>query len=738
MKTYRRAIIIGYLTLLLGTLGVLEPIERALMSFRFNLDTRPASGDLVVVQIDARTIKELGVWPFNRADHATVIDTLHHAGASAIAFDVELALSPYDEENIALVEALKRAGGQVILPSFIQLASAGQKSGETLRTEPDPLFREHSWLANVNVYPSSDGRIWTMTYGGFVDDKFQYSLAATLAGRALRDEQAFYVDYGIDITTIPRLSYIDLLTGNFVPEEIKGKRIIVGGTAVELGDQLNLPVIGVVSGPVLQALAFETIHQKREIWRTNTFLSLLLAALTLLLLTLMQHRVRLSVYLYGIAAFCLTIQLIVLAIQHVGAISVDTGPILLVAGLMGISVTISELDARRAQVARERVEKENHGRMLDQVVEDSFDGILVYNQERRVENSNAAARKILALDQSLHIEGLPLSEVLPNSSQWWAPWEASQMNDLQEVEFTTPTGEERIIEYIVTRSVLEETDSEASRPIFTATFRDITERRQAEIDRDAALQEAIAANRSKTQFLANMSHELRTPLNAIIGFSEIMKTEAFGPLGSEQYVGYSSDIEDSGRHLLSIVNDILDVARIETGDFSLNEDELEVEDVLRTVIRLSEGWPAAKDRNIKLETADGLPDLWADPRLTKQMVLNLLSNAVKFSSSGSTILLKASLDDNGAIQIDVCDEGIGIPDDSIPKLTDAFYQVDARLEREFEGSGLGLTLVQKHMSLHEGTLSFESKQGVGTTATLMFPPERSIDVNANKPNEKSA
>ncbi len=260
----------------------------------------------------------------------------------------------------------------------------------------------------------------------------------------------------------------------------------------------------------------------------------------------------------------------------------------------------------------------------------------------------------------------------------------------------------------------------------------------AELDRDAALQEAIAANRSKTQFLANMSHELRTPLNAIIGFSEIMKTEAFGPLGSEQYVGYSTDIEDSGRHLLSIVNDILDVARIETGDFSLNEDELEVEDLLQTVKRLTEGWPAAKDRIIKIETAVDLPDLWADPRLTKQMVLNLLSNAVKFSPSGSTILLKASMNDNGAIRVDVCDQGIGIPEESIPKLTDAFYQVDARLEREFEGSGLGLTLVQKHMSLHQGTLSFESEEDIGTTATLTFPADRSIGLDEPATDKHSA
>jgi len=729
MKTYRQSIIIACMTLLLMTLGVLEPIERALLSLRFDLDTRPASNDLVVVQIDARTIKELGVWPFERADHAKIIDALHGAGASAVAFDVELARGQDDADNAELVAALRRAGGQVILPSFIQLASAGQRSGDTIRTEPDPLFREHAWLANVNVYPSADGRIWTMTYGGFVDEEFQYSLAATLAGRALRDERAFYVDYSIDLNTIPRISYIDILNGNFDPTYVRDKRVIVGGTAVELGDQLNLPVVGVASGPVLQALAFETIHQHREIWRTSVYLSIILSALTLLLLWSTQHLTGLRFYILGVIAYCAFVQVAAFGIQHFSAISVDTAAILLVASFMGVAVTIRELDTRREQVKRERVEKENHGRMLDRVVEDSFDGIIVYDQDRRIENGNAAARKILAIGTDQPIIGLELSNVLPKSAEWWAPWETEGTDNLQEVEFATPSGEDRIIEYVVTRSVIEDSNGKHSRPIFTATFRDITGRRRAELDRDVALQDAIAANLSKTQFLANMSHELRTPLNAIIGFSEIMKTQAFGPLGSDQYVDYAGDIEGSGRHLLSIVNDILDVARIETGDFSLNEEEIGVKDLLMSTKRLTEGWPAAKERNIQIDVDPALPALWVDQRLAKQMVLNLLSNAVKFSAKGSTISLSGHLSAEDAISIQVIDEGIGIPDESIPKLTDAFFQVDARLEREFEGSGLGLTLVQKHMSLHGGTLHFESEVGVGTKATLSFPAARTVNAH---------
>jgi PAS domain S-box-containing protein len=726
MKTYRQSIVIACMTLLLVALGVLEPVERALLSLRFGLDTRPASNELVVVQIDARTIKEQGVWPFDRADHARVIDALHGAGASAIAFDVELARGQDDADNAELVAALKRAGGQIILPSFIQLASAGQKSGETIRTEPDPLFREHAWLANVNVFPSPDGRIWTMTYGGFVEEEFQYSLAATLAGRALRDEQAFYVDYSIDINSIPRISYLDILTGDFDPADVRDKRIIVGGTAVELGDQLNLPVIGVVSGPVLQALAFESIHQRREIWRTSVYLSIVLSAFTLLLLSLTQRLTGLRFHILGVVAYCAGVEVSAFAIQHFAAISVDTAAVLLVATLMGIGVTIKELDTRREQMERERVEKENHGRLLDRVVQDSFDGIIVYDQHRRIESGNAAARKILAIEPDTKIVGLDLSEILPQSADWWAAWEAEHSADLQEAEFTTPSGEERIIEYVVTRSALEDGDGKHGRSIFTATFRDITDRRKAELDRDTALQDAIAANRSKTQFLANMSHELRTPLNAIIGFSEIMEQQAFGPLGSDQYVDYAGDIHGSGRHLLSIVNDILDVARIETGDFSLNEIELEIEDLLSSVKRLTEGWPAAKDRNIQILAGPTLPELWADERLAKQMVLNLLSNAVKFSPVGSTISLSGHLNAEGALSIQVTDEGIGIPEESLPKLTDAFFQVDARLEREFEGSGLGLTLVQKHMSLHGGTLNVESEVGVGTKVTLTFPADRTL------------
>ena len=728
MKIWRQGGFIAVVMIALTLSGVLEPLERGLLSMRFLADQRDASGDVVVVQIDAQTIRDLGVWPFPRADHATVIDQLREAGAGAIAFDVELTASQDDADNESLVAALQRAGGQVVLPSFIQLASAGQDTNHVIRTEPAEMFSRHGWLANVNVYPSTDGRIWTMTYGDWVEGKFQYSLASVLAGRATRDDRGFYVDYGIQISSIPRLSYIDVLNGRYRPEDIAGKRVIVGATAVELGDQLNLPVLGVISGPVLQALAFETIYQSREISRTSAVTSVSFALLVLLGLGVLASRLKLSMFVLASVGLVVAVQLSAFFVQQLFAVSVDTVSVLLVTGLLLFVVTVDELERRRVEVAQERREKEGRGRMFDQIIDDSFDGIVIMDGNGRIESVNQVARRAFGLDPSFSVVGADVFSVLPKwrakGGPIWEQIKPENFGEQLEVEIEHPVDGNRIYEFVATRSALHVTSSHDLREFYTITFRDITERRQIERERDEALQVSVEANRAKTQFLANMSHELRTPLNAIIGFSEIMSQQVFGPLGSERYVGYSADIEGSGRHLLSIVNDILDVARIETNDFTLNEEEVDVCDVARAVQRLTEGWPEAMRRQVVIGCADDVPLLWGDPRLLKQMILNLVSNASKFSLAGTSVRVLVGLDKDDALLVRVMDEGIGIPEESIEKLTTAFYQVDSTLERRFEGTGLGLTLVQKHMDLHGGTLLFESTVGVGTTVTLAFPAAR--------------
>jgi two-component system cell cycle sensor histidine kinase PleC len=237
---------------------------------------------------------------------------------------------------------------------------------------------------------------------------------------------------------------------------------------------------------------------------------------------------------------------------------------------------------------------------------------------------------------------------------------------------------------------------------------------------------ADVANRTKSEFLANMSHELRTPLNAIMGFSEVIKNELFGPVGVPEYKQYSDDIYESGAHLLSIINDMLDLSKVEAGKFDLNETEIKVPELCRSVLNIVKG--RADEAGIKLVKGlpEAVPYLLADPRTLKQMVLNLLSNALKFTSSGGTVDLVVSLRDDGGIRFDVRDTGIGIPEEEFVTVLSPFGQVDTAHARDHQGTGLGLPLVKAFIEMHGGSIELQSEVGEGTTVTLQFPPERTV------------
>lgn len=240
----------------------------------------------------------------------------------------------------------------------------------------------------------------------------------------------------------------------------------------------------------------------------------------------------------------------------------------------------------------------------------------------------------------------------------------------------------------------------------------------------AAKEEADAASRTKSEFLANMSHELRTPLNAVMGFSEVIKNELFGPVGVEQYKQYADDIYDSGAHLLAIINDILDLSKVEAGKFDLNETEVQVPELCRSVIHIVKG--RADDAGITLvkRIPEDPPYLLADPRSLKQMLLNLMSNAIKFTSSGGTVDLVTTIGDDGGFRFDIRDTGVGIPKEHFETVLSPFGQVDTAHARDHQGTGLGLPLVKAFIEMHGGRIEIESEVDEGTTVSLFFPPER--------------
>ena len=222
-----------------------------------------------------------------------------------------------------------------------------------------------------------------------------------------------------------------------------------------------------------------------------------------------------------------------------------------------------------------------------------------------------------------------------------------------------------------------------------------------------------------------MSHELRTPLNAVIGFSELMKDESFGPLGCEEYLEYTGLIHDSGHHLLSVINDILDISKIETGSFDLNEAPFDLADALSGCVRIAQGWQGKQPRRLSISLDDDLPWIVGDERLVRQITINLLSNAFKFTEDNTgTISLRASVSEYGEIIVEVADNGVGISEDDIPHLTEAFYQVDGTLARNHDGTGLGLSLVKTFVEAHQGTLDISSKPGVGSRFSVTLPAKR--------------
>ena len=238
------------------------------------------------------------------------------------------------------------------------------------------------------------------------------------------------------------------------------------------------------------------------------------------------------------------------------------------------------------------------------------------------------------------------------------------------------------------------------------------------------LLEADKANRAKSEFLANMSHELRTPLNAIIGFSDILKKQLFGEIGNARYVEYVADINDSGNHLLAIINDILDLAKAEAGKLTLQEDDIDLARCLDDAVRMCRG--RAVTGGVDLQFANAGEQIYAcvDERIMRQIVLNLLTNAVKFTREGGRVTLSVEADTVRGIFIRVQDSGIGIAPEDIARVVRPFEQVETVLSRSHGGTGLGLPLTSKLTELHGGTFHIESQVAVGTNVTVTLPPER--------------
>ena len=374
------------------------------------------------------------------------------------------------------------------------------------------------------------------------------------------------------------------------------------------------------------------------------------------------------------------------------------------------SMTVMQDSIREAMTREKELRRSAENRLVD-ALETSREGVMLVSPAGRIVMSNSTLRGFFPAIAYQLMPGTQFDRALALIQSQLKPTQATS-EDIS----TSGHAELELADGRWLRMTGSAT-SEGGSIFFLSDFTTIKEREES---LRRAKREADAANASKSRFLANMSHELRTPLNAIIGFSEIINGQFFGELGNDRYLDYSGDILRSGRHLLAVINDVLDLSRSEAGKMVLASRETDMTEVLADCIAMVREQCCAAGLSFSASGLDHPQMLNGDPAKLRQIFLNLLSNSIKFTERGGTVSLAVEAGDT-SIAVTVADTGIGMNPEDVEIAFQPFGQVDNRLERRYEGTGLGLPLTKALVDLHKGTIVIDSARGKGTRVTVTFP-----------------
>jgi PAS domain S-box-containing protein len=865
MKPYIKSSLVFALIAFVYLLGWLDFIDHKLIDARYRLVTGNATGKLVVVKIDPASLDEIRVWPWPRSTYAEVLDRLFAAGAADVALDIDFSSEQRPAEDARLAEALERYGERVILPVFKQVDRQGGQLYPTF-TEPLPQFREHTREASLNITPDPDGVVRQMWVADLWPDDLVPRLPTVLAGVERESSETFYIDYGIHPRSLPQLSFIDVLHDRFDHSIVRGNHVLIGATAVELGDTKSAPIASALPGIFIEALATESLLQGRDLHRMPRDR---IVVVTLLLVFVAGARFRQWSWRTGLAwavGIIVGIEALAVLIQMQWPTLVDTAPLILgTLAAYGVGLT-GRIEDQSVRLLAQGLALRHQDAFMRRVVNNTFDGLLTIDGVGTIRSFNPAAQRIFghtpeeiigqsfsalltgtagfgdgmgattslltAVGRSGASRGImgrrrdgtafPMDLAVTEMQEGGAAVYIALVRDISAraaAETMAAQAQQRLVDALesiseafvlyddqdrivlfnqrfrelhgscanlitvgarfeevaravaaqglvpeaggriqewVRERVLQHVNPSGSFQMELAdgrwlriserrtrdggivgTMAEITDEKRRERELRRARDAAELANRSKSEFLANMSHELRTPLNAIIGFSELMKNEVLGSIGVPAYSGYIRDIHDSANHLLNIINDILDLSRIEAGKLKLFETAVDLGAAAQATARLVTDRAADSGVRVSADIEPNLPTLLGDERLVKQILINLLANAVKFTPRGGSVVVRAFKDADGRLGLSVADTGIGIAEADLLRVMEPFGQADGSLRRRYEGTGLGLPLVRSFVELHGATFDLKSQVGSGTTATVVFPAERTMQQTAPSAEEAS-
>jgi signal transduction histidine kinase len=715
---WRTELIIFVLAAACAAAGAFAGLQNKLNDLSFSLLKRAASDEIVVVQIDARSLNEIATWPWPRGKHAEVIDRLIASGAQLVAVDIDFSSASTPAEDARLAKSVTAATGRVVLPSFMQHAQPGVTS-ELVETNPLPSVRDGALIGNANVF-APDGEARRASLGLYLPDgRYRPTFAGLVGQRGSALIREFDIDFAIDPATFRKISYVDVLNGKFDAGVVAGKRVLIGATAVELGDRVPVPVYSVIAGVELQALIAENILSGRMLWSPGLAGGLLLVALVLAFMR--PGRASWSFKDCGrpFATCAAALLAAPTALMAAAPIVIETAPAIVALGSCFVFIGAREFAGRARTVLRERSSSNLRRAMIHLIVEESSDGVVVANANGRIELCNERAARLLNATRSVLLLR-DVSDYLPRFESMAQPLnnDASQRHTDMSVECD---GQALLLEVSARRIALQPPREEHAQAtqIDVYTLRDVTATRRAQDAERRALDERLTIERAKSNFIANMSHELRTPLNAIIGFSEMIAKEALGPVGVQKYAEFSDLVAKSGHHLLSLINNVIEVSRLDDNAGEIQTAEIDFNDSVQSCIAMTRNLRDYKHQTI-IAHVGGAPLLNADARLIKHVLANLLSNAVKFSGEAGNISITA-WGEGDAFVFEVTDDGVGIDPALMPHLTELFYQTDRSFTRKHDGLGMGLYLVKRYLDRMNGSLTFESEPGKGTTVRVSLP-----------------
>lgn len=476
--------------------GWQTPLDDHLRTFRFGYDNHAPSGSIVLVDIDAKSIRQVGTWPWKRRIYAQLLDKLRNMGATEIAFDVDFSsAASQPEEDALFLAALKRAEGTTILAVFNQMQTAQAIDNVLQSNQPIPMFMENAWPATVNVFPNSNGRVQQFPLGSMIAGEPVQSIAAILSGYNGATEGAYLIDFGLDADRIRRFSVTDILSEKVPADQINGKKIIIGANAAELRDFFNVPRYGIISGHLLQAVATETLLQNRSITLSGTHIVLLLI-LTLTLTMAIASQFLSWLQSFGVflcVAFLLEGFSTWLQVSH--AYSVQTAAPLFAMTAYAMFIVLREIDIRKILVIISENKAQNTRTILDRVIADNFEGVVIVLEDDSIYAASKSALRMLR-DNDPNIPedlvGVSFRDVAP------APFASAVTSAIENMKSGTwvheppdildgPFGnsERRILEFGVMPSNLEGTITPAGKKVSASvvaclSVRDITKRRLAD------------------------------------------------------------------------------------------------------------------------------------------------------------------------------------------------------------------------------------------------------------------